>query len=326
MVKVLLTGITGFIGSHLARELVRRDFSVYGVVRQVVGRDLRPIKDLLDDVTLISADITDFITIFDVLRKVDPKFIIHLAAYSAVRFCYERPFDYMRVNLDGTMNIAESIKRLPNYENKRLIFASTAGVYGYHQITEKKIREDTPLCPTSPYAVSKAAADMYLRMLANLYGMNVVILRPSNTYGRKHKLGFMVEYLITKMLSDETVYVGAPESVQDYMYIDDHVNAYLLAMKTGKAGHAYNISTGKGITNRCLAIKIAEMIKYDQNKIIWGSYPPGYPFRPRSRKRKSAKRFIPLDTTKAYDDLGWKPKFKLEDGLKITINYFTSLH
>lgn len=319
MVKVLLTGITGFIGNHLARELVKRGFSVYGIVRNVTGRTLKPLKDVLDDVVLLTADITDFGSLLNALRTADPDFIIHLAAYSPVSFSFEKPFSYMKVNLEGTMNMVESIRRMPDYENRRLLFASSAEVYGYHENSEKKINEDMPLHPTSPYAVSKAAADMYLRMVVKVFDMDVVILRPINTFGRKYETRFIVEYLITKMLIDKKIYIGSPESIREYMYIDDHVNAYLLAMRKGKRGQAYNISTEEGIANRCLARKIAEIIEFDKKKIIYGVYPPGYPLRP----LQSDQPIVKLDSTKARIDLGWEPKFKLEEGLKKTIAALT---
>lgn len=320
MEKVLLTGITGFIGSHIAIELIKRGFSVYSVIRPIVGRELEYIKDLLDDVISLNADITDFGSMLNVLRTVDPAYIIHLAAYTPVRLSFEKPFTYMRVNLEGTMNIAESIRRLPDYKNRRLLFASTAEVYGYQNISEKKIKEDMPLYPSSPYAVSKAAADMYLRMVARVYDLDIVILRPVNTFGRKHETGFLVEYLITKMLRNEKVYIGAPESIRDYMYVDDHINAYLRAMEKGQNGQAYNIGTEQGITNRSLTIKIAEMIDYDQKNIIFGAYPPGYPLRP----LQSDQSFIRLDATKAHHNLGWYPKYTLEEGLKEIICYYKS--
>ena len=126
----------------------------------------------------------------------------------------------------------------------------------------------------------------------------------------------MVEYLITQMLKGESLYIGAPDSVRDYMYVDDHVNAYHLVAKNPRAdGQVYNASTGIGLTNRQLTEMIAKKIGYDIKNVKFGSYPPGYPLRPLS----SDQPYLVLDASKIKKDVNWSPTYNLSKGLDKTI-------
>jgi len=318
MAKVVVTGITGFIGSHLAKRLLELDHIVYGIIRASASRSLAPIEDILDSVILLTADITDFMSIANALKTASPDYVCHLAALSPVRLSFERPFDFEKMNYLGTMNIVHAMIDLPDYRKRKLIAASTAEVYGIH--TDKRpLSEDSRLIPSSPYAVSKVAADMYLRMAAKVYGLDIVILRPTNTFGRKFERNFLVEYLVTSMLQGNKVYVGAADSIREYLYIDDHVNGYIQAMKYGKKGQVYNLG-GQATTNKDLAKKIAQKIGFDESRIIFGVYPPGYPLRP----IKSDQPYIMLDSTKAKNELKWVPKVSIDEGLNRAINYWRS--
>jgi len=319
MPKVLMTGITGFIGSHLAEKLVSEGNEVYGLVRRVANRDLQAVEKILKDIVLLTGDITSFISIRSALKAAKPDFVFHLAALAPVRDSFERPFEYEETNFLGTMNVAHAMLELPDPQTRRLIAASTAEVYGLQE--PKPFTEELALKPTSPYAVSKAAADLYLQMMHQTYGLNVVILRPTNTYGRKFDTSFIIEYLVTHMLKGQKIYVGAPDSVRDYMYIGDHVSAYLLAMKKEEAkGQVFNAATGVGYSNKELAEKIAKKIGYNKRNIVLGSYPPGYPYRP----LVSDQPYLVLDATKIKTKLGWKPTVSLDDGLDKVISYFKS--
>jgi len=317
MVKVLVTGILGFIGSHLAEKLVNEGYEVYGIVRRVANRNFEVIKKILKDITLITGDITDYVSIRNALRTVNPDIVIHLAALTPVRDSFERPFEYLQANLLGTMNVAHAMLELPDPQTRKLIAASTAEVYGLQ--AKEPMKESLALKPTSPYAVSKAAADLYLQMMSHTYNLNNTILRPTNTYGRKFDTSFMIEYLVTRMLKGEKVYIGAPNSVRDYMYVDDHVNAYLLVIKNAKSnGQIYNVGTGIGTSNRELAEMVAEKIGYDKKRIAFGSYPPGYPYRPLISDQPS----IELDSTKIREELNWAPKVSLSEGIDKIISHF----
>jgi GDP-mannose 4,6-dehydratase len=315
--KVLVTGILGFIGSHLAEKLVNNGDEVYGVVRRVANRNLDAVGKILKDITLITGDITDYASTRNAIKTVNPDVVIHLAALSPVRDSFERPFEYQQANLIGTMNVAHAMLELPDAQTRRILAASTAEVYGLQE--NQPLKESLPLKPSSPYAVSKAAGDLYLQMMFYTYELHGTVMRPANSYGRKFDNSFLIEYLVTQMLKGENVYIGAPDSIRDYMYVDDHINAYFLAIKSTKAdGQVFNAGTGIGVTNRELAQMIADKIGYDRKKIKLGSYPPGYPFRPVI----SDQPYIVLDAAKIKRALNWSPHVNLSEGLDKVITYF----
>ena len=279
--KIFITGILGFIGSHLAEKLVNDGHEVYGLVRRVACRNLDPLGQSSKDITLVSGDLTDYASTRNALKVANPDIVFHLAARSPVRDSFERPFEYQQANFVGTMNIAHGLLELPDATKRKILSASTAEVYGIQG--NQPLKENLSLKPSSPYAVTKAAGDMYLQMMFNSFNLHGTVMRPTNSYGRKFERNFMVEYLVTQMLKGENLYIGAPDSIRDYMYIEDHVNAYVLAAKNPKAdGQVYNAGTGIGVSNKQLAEEIAKKVGYDIKKVKFGSYPPGYPMRPLS--------------------------------------------
>ena len=216
------------------------------------------------------------------------------------------------INFDGTVNLVHSIiKQSPN---TRLIAASTAEVYGW-QPSRRPIAESAILNPASPYAVSKAAADQYVQMANRIYHLRGTVMRPINSYGRVSETGFYTEYLISKMLAGETCYIGAPDSIRDYMFAEDHVDGYLDIAKSEKAiGGVYNVSPGNPVTNAELAKKLSGLTEF-KGKLVFGSYPPGYPQRPQSQDPA----YLVLDNSRISKEIGWRPRYTLDEGLKRTV-------
>ena len=315
--RVLITGVTGFVGSHLARELVDKGHDVFGVTKFSTSRDMKGLNRYLQDVTLLTCDIADNHSVTNTLKTADMDAVVHLAALSPVRDSFEKPFSYIQTNVVGTLNIAHALMNLPDADKRKMIYASTAEVYGIQKV--KPIMEDAQLNPSSPYSNTKAMTDMYLRMLSSTYGFNVTVMRCTNTYGRTLDTSFYIEYVLTTMLKKQKVYIGAPNSERDYMYIVDHVNAYVKALENFDVkGEAFNAGTGEGISNKDIAYKIADMVGYDKKNIILGKYPPNYPIRPLI----SDQPFIILDSAKIQKKLGWKPTVPLDKGLKMTAEYW----
>jgi nucleoside-diphosphate-sugar epimerase len=309
--SVLITGVTGFIGSYLARRLVEEGYDVYGLVRHVSRSELRSLEPIFEKIRFVEGDITEYHSVRSAIASVAPKAVIHLAALTPVRYSFEDPFPYAKINFGGTMNFVHAI--LEESPNTKLIAASTAEVYGWqpHEPTP----EDAKLNPSSPYAVSKVAADEYLQMAMKVYGLKTIVLRCNNTYGRIGERGYLVEYIVSSMLGNQTVYIGAPNHVRDYMSVDDHVDAYVRALENESAiGEMFNVSPGNPITNLDLAKKTAEITGF-KGRIVEGSYPPGYPVRP----TKWDTEYIVLDSQKIRSKLGWKPTVTLDEGLKRAI-------
>jgi dTDP-glucose 4,6-dehydratase len=310
--SVLITGCTGFIGSNLATKLLENGYRVYGLVRHIARKELKPLDTILDRIRLIEGDLTTYHSISSAIDTAKPQFVLHLGALSPVRLSFENPFPYISTNFKGTVNIVHAM--LDKAPKARLVFASTAEVYGWQEKREP-IKETSTLNPASPYAVSKEAADRYVTMAMKVYDLQATILRPINSYGRRGEKGFFVEYLISKMLKPETCYIGAPKSIRDYMFVDDHVNAYMLTMKSEKAiGEIFNVSPGNPVTNEELTKILSRIVGFD-DKIVFGSYPPGYPWRPVPQDPD----YLVLDSTKIREILDWKPTLTLKEGLKKTV-------
>jgi dTDP-glucose 4,6-dehydratase len=291
---------------------VQDGYNVYGLVRHASRRDLRPLEQVLDRIHLVEGDLTQYHSVRSAINSSKPQFILHLGALTPVRLSFEDPFPYLSTNIGGTVNLVHAVSEA--CPKSRLIFASTAEVYGWQERKEP-FKEDLPLNPASPYAVSKEAADRYVQMAMNVYGLRATVLRPNNTYGRNSERNFLAEYLISTMLHGETCYVGAPDSVRDYMFVEDHVDAYVLAVKSEKAeGGVFNVSPGNPVTNRELTETVSSLLGFG-GKIVYGSYPPGYPQRPAVWDPD----YLVLDSSRIRKVLRWKPSVNLRDGLMRTI-------
>ncbi len=311
MERIFLTGITGFIGSELAREICK-EYEVYGLVRTTSNKNaLDPIKDILTKIEIRYGNLTDFSSIKKTVKDISPHYIIHVGAATAVRHSFDNPIEFQETNHLATVNLVHAALDLPEF--KKFIFASTMETYG-NQDQKIPFKEDTTLKPLSPYSVSKVASDYYIRMAGDAYGLPYIISRACNTYGRKANTGFVVEYLITQMLKNELVYLGSPDAIRDLMYVSDHVNAYITALKSNIKNEVFNLSTGSATSMKELALKIKGLIGYQKD--ILHSFPPGYPSRP------VVDPYLSLDATKAREILGWYPKVSLEEGLKLTIDYW----
>lgn len=305
MKKIFITGATGFIGSHLIEKL--KDYDITCLIPpseigfQKIHKDIQP----------KFCDLTNYTEVQKIVSDVSPNIIVHLGAVTPVRFSFQYPEIYQYVNYLATVNLVHSALKLNSFD--KFIFASTMEVYGW-QKTKKPFIEETPLNPASPYAVSKVAAENYVRMAGKAFNLPFVVLRSCNTYGRKNNTDFIVEYIITRMLKNKTVFIGTPNAVRDLMFVDDHVNAYIKCIESNVTSEVFNFGLGSETTMGELGLMIKNMINFD-GKIIH-NFPPDYPFRP------IVEPYLSLDSSKARKILGWKPKFTLNEGLKTTIEFW----
>ena len=303
--KVLVTGVTGFIGSHLVPKLVERNYEVYMLLRHITGRYVLGEQAR----GAVFCDLRDLFAVRKAVVEIQPDVVIHMAAITPVSYSYDHPQEVFMVNTIGTINLAEScLREVPHF--KHFLFAGTSEEYGIQ--TEFPIREDAELRATSPYGASKIAADKYLQYMRDAYDFPVTILRPFNTYGRKEDTHFVVERAITQLIKSPVVKLGDIAAVRDFMYVDDHVNAYLTCLDNEKAkGEVFNFCTGIGITIKELAQKIGELLGIEA-KIISGTIP----------KRPLDMQVLIGDHSKAKKMLNWSYKFTLDEGLKLTIDYW----
>lgn len=309
MEKVLVTGGTGFIGAEIVPKLIAKGYEVEVLERYVTGRYK---LDKSSDYVIHYASLTDYPATRKVIRDSLPDYVIHLAAVSAVAFSYDHYIEACETNFVGTANLAEACYRdVPHF--KQFIMAGTSEEYGITLMDKnKKLTEDSTLSPNSPYAVSKVAADLYLRYMFAAYKFPYTIMRPYNTYGRKSNTHFFVERTISQMLTQDKVYLGDPDAIRDWIYVDDHVDGYVKALGNSKAiGETIQLCAGKGYTTRETAEMIAKLVGF-KGEVFWNA----------TQKRPLDAHILIGDNSKAKKLLGWEPKTSLEEGLKKTIDYY----
>lgn len=299
-----MTGVSGFIGSHLAPKLIAEGHEVWGIERYVTGR----YGKLNRDVNTYFVDLTDFSGVGQALRNIKPDVIIHLASVSPVVYSYDHPLEVTETNFLATVNLAESCRKLlPEFSH--MISAQTTEEYG--MTTDRPATEETQCIPNSPYSVSKYATTRYLQYMVIAYGFPVTMVRPTNSYGRAKDTNFFIERAITQMLAGKEVRLGDPTPIRDWLYVDDHVNAYLTVLhnREKSLGELFNISTNTSYTVKETAEKIAQLTGY-KGDILWNAIP----------RRPLDIIDHRLDSSKMRQTLGWKSEYSLEDGLKKTID------
>lgn len=303
--RVLLTGATGFVGSHLLQPLLDAQHDVFSLERYVTGRYVlgapRPVKTVF-------CDLRDPMTVRRVVREVQPEAVIHLASISAVAYSYDHPHEVLETNLTGTVNLAEAcLREVPHF--RQFLFASTSETYGNGPVPRA---EDGPQNPNSPYSLSKLAAEKYLLYLRDACGFPCTVLRAFNTYGRKENTHCVVERTIVQMLGGEVVKLGDPEPVRDLLYIDDHVRAYLVCLGNEKAlGEVFNFCTGRGVSVRELVELLRKMTGF-RGQVVWDTIP----------RRLLDIQVLLGDAGKAARVLGWQPRTSLEGGLRLTVEHW----
>jgi len=302
--KILVTGGTGFIASNLIPQLLKRGHEVYNIERYVTGRHAGN-----KICPTFFADLRDGFAVRKIIRDVNPETIFHIAAISAVSYSYEHPQEVIESNLVGTINLAEAALR-ETHDFKQFLFAGTSEEYGNNGY-EIQV-ETNPMMPASPYAVSKLACERYLHYMKEAYDFPITVLRPFNTFGRKNDAHFLIERTITQMLTTNAVNLIDPTPVRDWMYVDDHINAYISCLGNKKAiGETFNFCTGKGYTVKDTVNIISKLTNF-HGEIVWGVAP----------KRPTESKIIIGSYEKAKKNLSWSPKYSLEQGLQETINYW----
>jgi UDP-glucose 4-epimerase len=320
LTNVLITGVSGFVASHLAEGLLPLGFKVYGTLR--VAYTLRLI-DVPKGVQTINADLLDLHSLKKAMRIAQPEYVFHLAACSPVMYSFDNPLLYVETNFTGTCHMIQAC--LESHTLKRFIFASTAEYYGeqgkpsitvvpdtrkvgsWHAYSE----EDPPSAKNTPYGITKIAADCWTRMCGDVYGLPYTITRCSNMYGPRTRQR-VVEKIIRSMLTENTVKMdGRPDIIRDFMYVKDGVQAYIDCMTKPQAeNQVFNFSTGIPTSIEQVVEVCRELIGF-KGTVAFGLAP-----------RPTDPSEIILDNTKALQVLGWTPKYDLKAGLQLTIDWW----
>lgn len=313
--KVFITGIAGFVGSHLAEFLLKKkNARLYGIERHKA--DTAFIDHIMNKIShYAECDINDFDSVKRVLKKIKPDFIIHLAAQASPVISRKAPVDTLETNVLGQVKLFEALRSLGL--NPRIILAGSCAEYGFVRKDEIPIKETCPLRPGSTYAVSKIAQDYLGYQYYRSYGLNIIRTRPFHQTGPRRPESFVCSNfakqiaLIEKGKQEPVIHVGNLKAKRDFTDVRDMVGAYWLIMQKGKPGDVYNICSGRAHSIRkvldiLLSLSKAKVkVKQDPKRM-----------RPND---------VPLfigDCTKMKRLTGWRPKILFKKTLEDLLNYW----
>lgn len=310
--KVLITGAGGFIGSHLTEALVKSGCKVkamihYNSFNRWGWLDYIP-RDILKEINVFCGDIRDPNGVSEALK--DTEIVFHLAALIGIPYSYHSPDTYVDTNIKGTLNILQ-FSRMHNIE--KIIHTSTSEVYGTAQFVP--ITEEHPINPQSPYAATKSGADFLAQSFYRSFNLPVITVRPFNTYGPRQSARAIIPTIINQLLKGKKeIYLGSLSPTRDLNYVADTVNGFIsAATSTDTSGKVFNIGNNNEISVGDLAKKIMEITGIKAEIVV---------DKQRIRPEKSEVERLFASNEKAKESLLWQPKFSLEKGLKLTIEWF----
>jgi UDP-glucose 4-epimerase len=297
----LITGAAGFLGSALANQLAREGHQVRGLDDLSTGDP----GALEGDVHFTRGDVSDRPKLWTLLQEVDV--VYHLAARVSVPESISYPRDYNSVNVGGTVALMEATR---DVGVRRVVLASSGAVYG--DLGEQPLREAITPNPRSPYAVSKLAAEYYVRTIGNLWGIETVSLRIFNAYGPGQHLPAshppVVPYFLRQAQRSGTLVVHSDGGqTRDYVYVDDVVSAMVAASTAPDLdGRVINIGSGNETSVRDL-VKTVLQVTGGKPEVIYNSQTSGGVSR------------MAADLSLAQEKLSYRPSIKLADGLRLTL-------
>jgi GDP-4-dehydro-6-deoxy-D-mannose reductase len=310
--KALIIGGGGFVGPYLVRELVQNQ----GMEVDVTKTEKEEVN--LPNVTVHNLDILDIAQIAELLNRLKPDYIFHLAAQSSVAYSWKNPGLTIDVNIKGCANLLDAVKDL-DYKPRVLLIGS-GEEYGHIKDGECPIVEDNVLRPGNIYAATKSCQNMLGRIYAQGYGLDIMMVRAFNHIGPNQTPTFVVADFckqvadIEKGLAEPIIYVGNLSAKRDFTDVRDVVRAYGLLVQGGVSGETYNVGTGHAIAIQEILDMIVGMssakisVRVDENKLRPVDVP-----------------IIEPDITKIKNTVGWTPRIKLETTLQETLNYWRNV-
>jgi nucleoside-diphosphate-sugar epimerase len=307
--RILVTGISGFIGSYLAERLLKEGHEVAGFARQTNRLNHPAFQRLLGKVQMYYGSITDAQAVKQVMRDYQPEVVGHTAAISPVAYSFDHPHEVFETNATGTINVAEAaLRECRNL--KRFIFCSSMETYGRNSKRTAFTEEDAQI-PSAPYGVAKVAAEKYVQYLAMAHNFPGVSFRQTNAYGRKENDYFVVEAIITQMLKGNICRLGEPAPVRNFIFIEDLLDLWTKMIHAGPEvnGHVFNTGPDNGLSICELAAKISGIMDW-KGEIQWHTRPV----------RPGEIPYLNSSCEKAKQMLGWEPKVSLTEGLSRTVD------
>ena len=318
--KILITGITGFVGSHLADYIIDNDFDVeiYGLKRWHLS-NLKHIKHIIEKVKLYDCDITDPISTRKTLEDINPDIIFHCAAESFVSPSWMHPTRYMNVNYNGTLNLLEAL----NVMKSKAIFHIPGSGEEYGEIYEAElpINPETVLRPVNPYAVSKIAQDLIGYVYHKSYNLNVIRTRAFNHEGPRRDKVFGIPWyafqiaMIENNLQKPLMKVGGIDDKRNFTHVRDMVEAYWVSTQKCRPGELYlvgsesesQIFTFRQALEKLISMSKIKNIKYETAKEF---------------VRPTKVPYLIATTEKFRKETGWEPKISFDKILQDTLEYW----
>ena len=312
--RILITGITGFVGSHLAEMALTRGADVIGSVRW--RSKTEHIEHIRDRLTLVESDLRDLLSVRTVLEQARPDWIIHLAAQSFVHASWSTPVETFTTNVVSQMNLFEAMRQLGS--KARFLVIGSSEEYGLVHPDELPIRETNPLRPLSPYAVSKVAQDLMGWQYFKSYGMHIVRARAFNHSGPRRGDTFATSNFAKQVaeieagLREPVVLVGDLKPTRDFSDVRDIIQGYWLLLERGAPGEVYNLCSGvdwsiERVLNFLIERSGARNIEVRQDP---------------ARLRPSDVPALRGSAEKAERAVGWRPAIPLEKTLTDLLEYW----
>lgn len=307
--RILVTGGAGFIGSNFVRRIVDGTYSGFSSVtvldKLTYAGTLTNLSELpVESFEFVKGDICDSELVGRLVSKHD--LVVNFAAESHVDRSINGARDFVITNVLGTQTLLDAVK---SSSVKTYLQVSTDEVYG--SIGKGSWPETDPLLPNSPYAASKASADLVCRSYFKTHGMDIRVTRCSNNYGRNQFPEKVIPLFVTNLIDNLNVPVyGSGLNVRDWLHVDDHCFGIYLALTKGRAGEIYNIGGGTELTNIELTKKILSQMGRDESSIEYVDDRKGHDLR------------YSVDILKISKELGYSPKVDWEAGLKETIDWY----
>ncbi|MFC4077954.1 SDR family NAD(P)-dependent oxidoreductase [Salinithrix halophila] len=307
---VLVTGGSGFIGSHLTEKLLDegaevRVFIRYNSMNTRGFIDTLP-KEKQREITIITGDLRDPAAVSHAVKGVDVVF--HLGALIAIPYSYKNPMEVIQTNVLGTTHIAQAVLQ---WDVPLLIHTSTSETYGTAQVIP--MDESHPLQGQSPYSASKIGADKIIESFHCSYGMPAITLRPFNAYGPRQSMRAVIPTIINQALYQDEIRLGNLSPTRDFTFVEDTARAFIRAADSGKGvGETINVGSGTEISIGGIVEKVRRIVGRD------------IPVRvdtDRQRPDKSEVDRLVSDSTKAARVMEWKPSVSWDEGLKRTIDW-----
>lgn len=317
--RILITGISGFVGSHLAEKLVSYDgnIEVHGIIRRQSVPLIPNIRNIIDKIKIEEANLIDYSSIESAIDNIEPHYIFHLAAQSFVPTSFKAPIESVKINIGGTVNLLEVLRK-KEIDLLGLQVACSSEEYGLVLPDEVPITENNPLRPQSPYGVSKVATELYSLTYYRAYGLPIKITRGFNHTGPKRGLQFITSVIASQIVralktDNKTITIGNPKPIRDFTDIRDMIQGYILTILRGRNGEVYNLGHGFGISIKNLIKLTAKIYNVDYKIKI-----------DKTRFRPAEVDVLLCDYSKANKEFGYKPQYPLTESMKTIVEYYLS--